>query len=134
MKFSIHKRRNPSRVRDILFKITGRAEGKTTAVVKWLERHPDGVILTANEQMAELIRKQIKRGYYYSETAGGEVVLSREALRAQVMSFRTAKTKLVGKRNVLIAIDNLDLILANALGIGPMQRIDFVTATGDLDG
>lgn len=94
------------------FVIRPRQGGKTFEAVKWLQANPGGVLLVHSEEYASALRKE----HGFSEK--------------QVMSFRSAQTRLRGRRKTRIAIDNVDLMLAYLLGTGPFE-IDLVTATGE---
>jgi hypothetical protein len=95
------------------FVIRPRMGGKTTEALKWLKETPGAVLLVHSEAYAACLRRD------------------HGLTDRQVMSHRSAGTRLRGRRQVTVAVDNLDVILPQLLGLSPDARVELVTATGE---
>lgn len=95
------------------FMVRGRVTGKTRTMVAWLRVCPDNVLLVHSEVEAARIRALYK--------------IPPDS--RQVMSWDKARQNLAGRRNVRIAVDNVDMLLQEYFRL-PFP-IDFVTATGE---
>lgn len=95
------------------FVIRPRCGGKTTEALRWLKDTPGAVLLVHSEEYAARLRRE------------------HGLTDKQVMSHRSAGTRLRGRRHVTVGVDNLDVMLAQLLGLSPDARIDLVTATGE---
>lgn len=89
--------------------IAGRQTGKTTNLIAWIGEDPNRVLIV--HSMFEAYR--LHRDY--------------PDLEDQIIPISLVEKSLRGKRDVEVAIDNLDLILPQLI----MARIGPVTYTGD---
>ena len=94
------------------FVIRPRGGGKTKAAIAWLKDNPGAVLIVHDESYAATLRKEFG------------------LTDKQVMSHRSAGTRLRGRNVPAVGVDNLDLILADLLGTG-RAPVGLVTATGE---
>jgi hypothetical protein len=107
------------------FKITGRQRGKTTQVLEWLCRNPEGVIITFSEGRAADLRKQFL--LKNADNALGQISMSE--MKRHIRTVRNAYSA-TGMEPTFYAVDDLDLMLHQLLGLGPQDTLDLLTATG----
>lgn len=93
------------------FYIGGRRSGKTEMLVKWIRSNPDAIMIVHTVREAERIAAQYSLDLYRVRSIG-----------------EVEHGGLMGRRNVKLGIDNLNLILPNILG----HHVERVTATGEL--
>lgn len=105
------------------FLIGGRAGGKTTQALRWLVDN-DGLLIVTSQQevkrLTPLIPKKFQDGRTRTEYAAKHIV-----------AVNDVKRQLAGnRRNLSLAVDNLDLVLSQLFG--GHYPVDFVIATGNL--
>jgi hypothetical protein len=99
------------------FHITGRQQGKTTAIVKWLVEDSSRVLVVANMAMGDVVLDNARR-------QGIE-------LHNRIISPHQQRP-LDGLPQSEVAVDNLDCMLSSLLKLPPYLPITRVSATGNL--
>lgn len=89
--------------------VGGRASGKTFKMVNWLKASPNHILVVHSEQEAHRIRED----YYLNLGECNRIISVHSALNGKLRGSR---------RETVIAIDNLDLMLPFIMGasIGPV--------------
>jgi len=95
----------------VTFRIGDRRTGKTTAILEWLKKNPDGIVVSANFQQARILHSRAVD----------------EGMDVSVTQFRSSSENLRGL-NKKVAIDEAQWLLQMLY-----PTLDFATMTGNVD-